>query len=85
MIMKSELLEKLNSYLASTPDAVLEKEWEAIEALKLGGPDVDTFLGFQNQFYYSCEWPHQFAVQIELPQNMTPDFSGSFFLCNIAA
>jgi|GEM_PF-1848595 len=83
--MKSELLEKLSHYLAHTPEEVKQKDWEAVMEMELDGPDVESFLRFQASFAFSCEATALPPTQVELPEHMTPDFSGSFFLRNIAA
>lgn len=82
--MKSEMLSWLREYIKSTPKEVISKEWEEIENMKLGGPNAFEYIEFLHQHYCYHEYLGTVTNQIEIPKNMTPNFSGSFFLHKLA-
>ncbi|MBV7533041.1 hypothetical protein [Chitinophaga sp. sic0106] len=81
--MKSEMLARLTEYLDNTSIEQLRKDWEEINCLEINSPNVFEYLDFLDG--YSCNLEGCLSEEIKVPENMVPNFSGSFFLCNIAA
>lgn len=78
------MLTKLKAHIAKNGIAQVRKEWAEIEKIQFDGPFVFSYLEYLNEKYPvgSCFEP---PSNILFPENMAPNFSGSFFLCNIAA
>lgn len=79
------MLEQLKKYIQDTKPEELKKEWEKIEQLGFTGPKAFEYIEFLNDNYklYLPQFCNPKGVNV--PENMTPNFSGSFFLLNIAA
>jgi hypothetical protein len=78
------MLEQLKKYILETKPEDIKKEWEKIEQLGFTGPNAFEYIEFLNDNYKLllprfCE-----PKGVKIPENMTPNFSGSFFLLNIA-
>jgi hypothetical protein len=79
------MLEQLKKYIRETSSDELRQEWEKVEQLGFTGPNAFEYIEFLNDNYKLflprfCE-----PKGVKIPENMTPNFSGSFFLLNIAS
>lgn len=83
--MKSEMLSWLRNYIKVTPQDQLKKEWGEIENLGFNAPNAFEYISFLNCTYvYPYDSGGFLSNKIKTPENMTPNFSESFFLVNLA-
>lgn len=83
----SNMLGWLKDYLKSTPQEELRKEWEEIEGMGFTGPNAFEYLKALDSIYsvqLKEYCPPDKLVCAKDKKNMTPNFSESFFLCNLA-
>lgn len=82
--MENSWIEELRLYLHKEDKVKLKQDWAEIEALNLQGPNALEYSQYLSEYYLTgvCAWRFE---EIEVKSNMTPDFSGSFFYCNIVA
>ena len=79
----STSLIKLQNHLNSFSIKELRLQWDMIKELNFKSPNAFEYLDFLDDSYctpYSREMCPQELIS---PENMTPNFSGSLFLCNI--
>lgn len=78
-----DVLKALKKHLAETTKEQRQKIWLEIEELGIGGPDALEYLEYLDREYpipiYSTS-----LESTNITSNMTPNFSGSYFFCNIA-
>lgn len=76
------MLNWLREYIRSHPIEEINKEWAEIEKLDFSGPLACDYLGYIKRVYLPKD-NDLIVSKINLPENLTPNFAGSFFLCNI--
>lgn len=79
------MLEQLKKYIRDTKPEDLKKEWEKIEKLGFTGPKAFEYIEFLDDNYKLLLPGFCNQKKVNVPENMTPNFSGSLFLLNIAA
>lgn len=79
------MIEQLKKYFQDTKPEDLKREWEKIEQLGFTGPNAFEYIEFLNDNYKLYLPQFSNPNEVIVPENMTPNFSGSFFLLNIAA
>jgi hypothetical protein len=76
--MKNSWFEEFRQYLDSTDDATLRAEWAKVEAMGFQGPNAFEYVEYLCRYYTAKRVPCHIE-ELEIPANMTPNFSGSFF------
>jgi hypothetical protein len=83
--MKSEMLSWLQDYIKVTPKEELQKQWSEIENLGFKAPNAYEYLNYLTYAYtYTYDSSGCLLNNIKTPENMTPNFSESFFLVKLA-
>ncbi len=77
------MLSGLKDYLRNTSRKEIVSEWNRIESLGFSGPNAFEYLQYLNQVHFPHLREFCTSTEINYPKNMTPNFSGSVFLCNI--
>lgn len=73
--MKSEMLEWIKDYFKNTPKAEIQKDWEEADNLNIKGTKAFEYIEFMQNTYRLPP-----GSSLKVPENLTPNFSGSFFL-----
>lgn len=71
-------IEELKSHLDTTNFETLKSEWDEIEKLSFQGPNAFDYVDYFCWYYSAKNYPCRIS-KIENFENMTPNFSGSFF------
>lgn len=78
------MIEQLKKYFQDTEIEEIKSEWNKIEQLGFTGPTAFEYVEFLDENYKFLLPQFCHPKGINIPENMTPNFSGSFFFCNIA-
>lgn len=73
----------LKDYIRNTHKDQIKAEWSKVEAIGFNGPNAFEYLQYLNQIHYPHPREYCTYTKIIFPKNMTPNFTESFFLCNI--
>ena len=77
------MLKKLQEYFESTDQATRKSDWEEVEKMEFDGPNAFDYIEYMDLYYSVCRGNCR-QETITIPENMTPNYSGSSFFCNIA-
>ena len=78
------MLVKLREHFEKTPFDQLKAEWEKVEKMGFQGPKAFEYIDYICEFHSPTAERSCLPDGLLIPQNITPNFSGYFFLRNIA-